>query len=487
MGTTGHPCDQMSRWRKFSFVRNDVLWWAPRNLRVVGVGDGNIGPYTLYLDGNVRTVVNDFWLNKNDTYSFDPDFEYHLCSVRGESSGGELWIRLEDGVCVQAENPRVDISGLENELAYVLDLSSVDDQLIPIDEEFTGGEEFLLPISLEDGLCNSIPSVQDRGDEQIYGRLSDGTWLLFDPRLDLDQNTPDSPLKDGGKAKELASGGRTLCANAPRTFLNEDGCFLSSDACKASADTEVEVLLEDDTIRRLYNLTGRYVYGLKGLHVVDQYDGGNDFAWKLPHPCTDSLRSRWVRKNLTNCNPSDIYSGTNASLVELLSAETDSNPYIRDIFFSSEAHFCNATDTDPDIEITFGNQCWKRVHSDYLSIYDMTYWVKRHPGGAYHIQKWAENNGAFLIFPNGHPVNNHPMHRWHGNYHKFTYVGRYGDVMRIRDLPNDLRTEDVMDYYQDKANIDTSGVLGKINALIFRLLSQTFLYFYASCIEWLIF
>lgn len=434
------------------------MWWAPRNLRVVGADDGSKGPYTLYLDGNVRTVVDDFWLSKNDTYTFDPDFEYYLCSVHGESSSGQLWIRLEDGICVQAENPRVDIAGLENELAYVLDLRGVDGQLIPIDEAFTSGEEFILPTALQDDLCRNIPSVRERGDEQIFGQLSDGSWLLFDPRLNIENNTPDTPLMDGGKAKELASGGTTLCSNVPRTFLNEDGCILSSNACKPSANTEIEVLLEDDTIKNLYNLTGRYVYGLKGLHVVDQNDN-SEYPWKLPHPCTDTLRSRWMRKDPADCNPSDIYSGTNATLVDLLSAETDSNPHIRDIFFSSDTHHCNETDTDPDIEITFGNECWKRVHSDYLSVYDMTYWVNRHPGGAHHIKKWAENDDAFLVFPNSHPQNGHPMYRWHDNYHKFTYVGRYGDTMRIRDLPNDLRTETVTDYYQDKANIDTSGVL----------------------------
>ncbi len=422
----------------------------------------NRGRYRLYLEGQIRTVVNDFWLAKNDTYRFDPDFDYYLCSVQSERSDGNIWIRLEDGKCVQAENPPVDLRGKESESQYILDLSSVEDQLTPIDTYLTNGEEFLLPTSLEGAVCDSIPSVPDPFDEHVFGKLSDGTFLIFDPRLDLQENTPDSPVIDGGKAKQLDSGGRTYCSNVPRTFLNEDQCVLSSDACRPSADTQVEVLLEDDTLKLLHNLTGRYVYAMEGFNVVDQIDEGEDFAWKLPHPCTDNLRSRWMKKDLAECVPTDMYSGTNETLFTLLSAETDRNPYIRDIHFSIiRGHFCNATDisTTPEVEIEVGNVCWKRVHDDYLSIYDLTYWVDRHPGGAGHITKWAENDEILFEFPNRLGMNAHPMYRWHDNVHKFTYVGRYGDTTRVRDLPNDLRTEAVTDYYQDAANVDTSGVL----------------------------
>ncbi len=425
------------------------------------------GRYRLYLEDKLRTVVDDFWLEKNDTYSFDPNFEYYLCSVNEHISGGDLYIRLEDGVCVRAENPRVDITGVESQVSYILDLSSVENQLIPIDEEFTNGEEYILSNALDNDICKDIPPVREYGDEQIFGKLSDDTYLVFDPRLDLEQNTPDAPLMDGGKAKNRDSGGDTFCSNVPRTFLNEDQCILSPDACRPSADTQVEVTLGNDTIKLLYNLTERYVYAIDGLNVIDESDPNTEFPWQLPHPCTDERRSRWMKKNISDCQPTFMESGTNLTLFTLLSVETDRNPYIRDIFFSADRHFCNDTDieSNPELEIEVGDTCWKRVHDDYLSVYDLTYWVQRHPGGPYHIQKWAQNNGAFLVFPNNHPVNAHPMYRWHDNNHKFTYVGRYGDTMRIRDLPNDLRTKAVTDYYQNEAGLDSSGVIvcGSLN------------------------
>ncbi len=422
--------------------------------RIRVVGDG---PYTLLMNDHVKTVVDDFWLKKNDAYFFDPDFEYEICSLE-QKVNGEMRIELQDGRCVTAENPPIDLSGQENELIYELDLSSVEDLLVP----FESGEQFTLPVALDDDLCDSIPEAFVRGDAPVFGRLSDGTWLHFDPRLSIKLNTPDSPLPDGGKSSQVVTGGVTRCSNVPRTFLNEDQCTLSSDACKLTAPTQIEVVLDDESITKLFNLTDRYIYAMKGLNVVDQNDDEGEFAWKLPHPCTDSMRSRWLRKNFTDCNPTDIFSGTHESLVKLLSDNSDNNPYVKDIFFSSKKFYCNETDTNPDIEISFGSQCWKRVHDDYSSVFDLTYWVDRHPGGPYHIMKWAENGTAFLEFPNSHPVNGHPMYRWHLNVHKFTFLGRYGDTIRIQDLPSNLRTQEVNDFYEDSANIDTSGVLGKI-------------------------
>lgn len=80
---------------------------------------------------------------------------------------------------------------------------------------------------------------------------------------------------------------------------------------------------------------------------------------------------------------------------------------------------------------------------------------ENHPGMAINIQKWSNNNGTVLVFPNN-PVKRHPMSRWYDYNVKFTYIGRYGDYMRIRDLPNELRTETVTTYYDS----DSEGSSG---------------------------
>jgi len=67
--------------------------------------------------------------------------------------------------------------------------------------------------------------------------------LLLSPKLYLPENTPHNPLLDGGKLiadasntpppLDTANAGAavTKCSNAPRNFLNEKQCILSTDAC----------------------------------------------------------------------------------------------------------------------------------------------------------------------------------------------------------------------------------------------------------------
>jgi hypothetical protein len=208
----------------------------------------------------------------------------------------------------------------------------------------------------------------------------------------------------------------------------------------------------------------------------------------LDHPCTPGLRSRWEPKNLTDCDPTELYSETNSSLHSLLSSSGDKNPYMRDVYFPEEGMMCNETDTEPEVEIEVNGHCWRRVHDEHMSLYDvstyvsvtllsflylilpivlfifaciqMTYWVGKHPGLAYPITKWWSNgNGTILVYPSLKEGNEHGMMRWNNNYHKFTYVGRFGDTIRLGDLPNDLRRTEVVDYFDTSTEGENSQVL----------------------------
>ena len=138
------------------------------------------------------------------------------------------------------------------------------------------------------------------------------------------------------------------------------------DACKASSGTnQVDILLDNSTIAMLNNLTGRYVYAIQGLLV--NYDG-----IILEHPCTPGLRSRWEPKDMSDCNPTQLYSGTSQTLSNLLSNSGDRNPFMRDIHFPEEGTFCNNSDTDPEIEIVVDGECWTRVHPEHKSVFDVS-------------------------------------------------------------------------------------------------------------------
>ena len=372
MGTADHPCDLHSRWRRISFVRTDIvrnsITGDTSRLKYI-VGDG---PFELKLNGWTRTIVQNFTINRSgySGYTFDPDFGYEICDFAQERIGGNFFFRLEDGSCVSAENPVINLDGYESNIGEVFNLP--DDSLEAIDEWWTDGQEliYLLGTRLFDDpsfstICSGLPSVRQFWDKPVFGKLSDGTWLMFDPRLDLDTNTPTSPSPDGGLASQTASGGMTLCSNAPRTFLNENECQLSSDACKPSWNNQFEIMLLNSTISSINTITGRYVYAIKGLLV--KYDG-----IVLDHPCTPGLRSRWEPKNIDGCNPTPLYSNTTLSLSKLISESGDNNPYIRDIFFPEEGQLCDPADTEPEIEIVVNGECWIRVHDEHMSVFDVS-------------------------------------------------------------------------------------------------------------------
>jgi len=451
--TGDHPCDLYSRWRKMSFVRHE----RESFLRVIGEG-----PFRLEMDGWLRTIVTNFTVEEEgySTYSFNSNFEYELCRSPEEEIGGNLYLRLEDENCVEIVhgNPLVNLDGFESSVNHIVDLP--DNSLQPIDRWWTKGGDLIyrMDISLFNNpafleTCSSLPSVPQNSDGPVFGRLSDGTWLMFDPRINLETNTMVEPISDGGKQTSINSNGETYCSNVPRTFLNENECKLSMDACKASSESsQVEILLDNSTIAMLNNLTGRYTYAIQGLLV--NYDG-----IILEHPCTPGLRSRWERKNPIGCDATELYDATNETLSHLLSDSGDDNPFMRDIYFPEEGTYCNSSDTEPEIEIEVDGECWTRVHPEHMSIFDMTYWVDNHPGGPYAIQKWSENNGAILVYPSTLEGKVHGMSRWNNNWHKFTYIGRFGDHLSLSDLPTNLRGLDVMNYFGSTQGSDSSKVL----------------------------
>ena len=286
----------------------------------------------------------------------------------------------------------------------------------------------------------------------------------------MEGNTPDAPIEDGGGLIRSLTGGDTRCANAPRTFLNEDLCSLSysSMACGSSGTPELEIELNAENIAILHNITGQYAYGILGLPVVD-FQGT-----ELESPCTVGIRSRWEIKDSADCNHSALDTETNKTLVELLVKSSDSNPFVRDIIFPTRGYSCSASDTLSlaEVELVVGDFCYKRVHPDHMSVYDFTYWTLEmtHPGnmiaameGEYNpITKWMDLDGnAFLTFPSfpQNDVPNHPMERWITHGPKFPKLGRFGDSVLFMDLPNELRLDEVADFFGESSDIGGSGIV----------------------------
>lgn len=190
-----------------------------KNIEIEGTG-----PYKIYFNSRIRTTVTELNIVNSgyEDYEFNNTHQYEVCSCPEERVGGTIGIQLENSDCVRISNPMVNFTGYENLTTYTIDLP---DDLSPVDYFTSYRGEYMLMSAIDDtAACNAVPQVAEIEDEKVFGKLSDGTWLVFDPRLNLDENTLDNPLIDGGKSNELVSGGGTLCSNVPKTFLNEDQC-----------------------------------------------------------------------------------------------------------------------------------------------------------------------------------------------------------------------------------------------------------------------
>jgi len=470
LGLPSNPCLRGARFRRFAFVRIDYMQGTLDPTSTLRFSSTK-APLIVSMNNLPRTVMSNISIlnSKYSNYTVNITRDYLLCGNPEERVGGRMYITLEDGSCQPILNPAVDFTGFENIPAYVLTLPSGPSSLRPIDVSVTNGDEFILLQALNDPRCSMIPDVVELNDPPIFGVLPDGTWLQFDPRLKLEANTLSSPIADGGGEASIRSGKVMTCSNVPRTFLNENQCSVSSIplTCGTLLSTpDVSIKLDEPTLLKLFNLTSRYVYALKGLTVIDQYNN------MIAHPCTSGLRSRWLLKDVSSCNATDIFNATNWTLSDLLRRSRDTNPYFRDITIPQSGVTCDPVDTNPAIELQVDGKCWTRVHPEYLSVYDMTYWTynNTHPGNLYAatrnhshpIKKWAESGSGILIFPSKHPDGpgfDHPITRWDETSRKFIYVGRFGDSLRLVDLPNELRQEQVLAFFGASGGVSGGGVV----------------------------
>lgn len=329
METADHPCDLHSRWRKVTFTWLDLVKnsFTGDTARVFNAIDN--GPFELKMSGWTRTIAQNLAINESgySNYKFDPNFDYEVCRFAEEMIGGRFYFLLENGACVSIPNPVINLDGHNLDIGDAFNLPN--DSLHPIDTFWTGGQELLYVLNEKlfenpsfSTLCSNLPALRQFQDKPVFGKLSNETWLMFDPRLDVKTNTLDSPMSDGGCSSQVASGGLTFCSNTPRTFLNENECKLSSNVCQgAFNNNQHEITLENSSIASINNLTEHYVFAIKGLLV--KYDG-----IALDHPFTPGLRSRWEPKDIAGCIPTALYSEITTSLSKLISESEDSNPYI---------------------------------------------------------------------------------------------------------------------------------------------------------------
>ena len=273
----------------------------------------------------------------------------------------------------------------------------------------------------------------------------------------------------------------TRCANAPRTFLNEENCTLSpaSSTCGSAGTPDLLIELNSDNLITFHNITDQYVYAIQGLPLVCGICGISQEP-----VCEPGLRSRWaIIDDVSQCSETDMDAQTNETLFELLlqRGNNDFNPKIRDLFFPLQGSVCHEADSSlVEVEIIIGGKCFRRVHPEEMSVFDFTYWTEdfTHPGNmiaamqdpvhSNPIKKWMDiDQSAILTFPynvapdafNNDTLARHGIDRWDAHNSKFVKIGRYLDEIKFVDLPNEVRTTDVAEFFGAETGIVGSAIL----------------------------
>jgi len=314
--------------------------------------------------GHIRTVVTSLAFKVGSKYPLEWNKEYLMCSRPEEWAGGWFNLRMADGSCQALPNPHVKFYPDSVQPNSFLNLPNVTAGILDrIDEVRSQGVEYLLRGGLNDPLCGQLSAVTEENDAPVFGKLPDGSWLQFDPRIVLEDNTLESHISDGGGLVRSLTGDKTKCANTPRTFLNEDQCSLSSSntACGSAGTPLVLIELNSSNIIDLHDITGRYLYAIAGLPLRD-VDNVTQ-----PSPCVPGVRSRWEILNASECIPTPLGPETNSSLATLLQqrATIDTNPLLRDITFPLTGMSCSSNhNTLVKVDIIIRSQCFRRVHPD---------------------------------------------------------------------------------------------------------------------------
>ena len=175
------------------------------------------------------------------------------------------------------------------------------------------------------------------------------------------------------KGKHVNRYMQTLCANAPRTFLNEDKCFLSMNrnVCGAKKTVDIDIELSSANIRKMYQITGgdsgsntRYVYSVEGLRIEDD---------DVPLPCERGKTSRWMPVKCGSSKGPKVGTGTVKAFNALFSKTSDKNKFMRDLLFPRRKLSCDKADKAKkgfEIKLKDG-KCLKNVHPNEGQVFDM--------------------------------------------------------------------------------------------------------------------
>ena len=307
----------------------------------------------------------------------------HLRSLLCLVKQGQPYPKLRiSGNCWALKNgsPRLNLDGVSG--IPLIDLNGA--KLSPIDNvqydssywtSLEAADDYILTEDFNSTACASLPSPYGKSGgvpgPTIFGVLN-GQYLAYDPRLVLERNTVEDPLMDGGGTAVVETNGQMMCSNAPRSFINEDNCKLSTSllACSSAVPATTTIRLNAANLKKISELAAN-VYAFV------------DIPLENVRPCSFSRTStitRFERMPNSACtqNRLKVQQATRMVFAKYLKPEFDDpiNPDPRYKTISRRPYNqCAAVDRDDvnlfDLGYMTGEDgtCWKHVHPLEGNIY----------------------------------------------------------------------------------------------------------------------
>ena len=446
-GTFGirNPCDVGSRWNRFAFTELDI----GKELVAVTLSSGNV---LLKIDGRARTEVPSHSMPRNVV----------ICSVE-EYVGGKILVGSKNAekLCRGSASTATirnraitftneDVAPYTIPDAYLVDMApKVVDSMLLRTLKFDDNEDnngAFCPFS------GPAPKFLRAWDNENY--TGSYSYYVHDPRAQLIDATPGST--DSYPRNALASSVAT-CPRIPKTFLNQDTCQpMRGDCASIAYGTGKRITLDYETMRRFYELDGRYVYVVKGLPVEG-----------TPSPCARAKgKQRWVRYNADNdaqgCpgGDTDLPPEVSAILKAHVSAELGKRDMttkesVRAIDVAHRER-CNDDGAAVGASITVGNLgCWTHSRPGEWGVFDASWWVFSHPGNSPRHRKFLSNpiaevaeidkedveKSVTLTFPAWHPSDRWKFWLWTSKS-----LGGYGDTVDFSRLPRGTQGPGMAEY-----------------------------------------
>ena len=310
-----------------------------------------------------------------------------------------------DGKCWALKNgsPRLNLDGVSG--ITLLDLNGA--KMSPIDNvqydstywtSLEEADDFILSEDFNSPACASLPSPYGKSGgapgPTIFGILN-GQYLAYDPRLVLETNTVENPLSDGGGTAVVETNGQMMCSNAPRSFINEDSCKLSTSltACSSTVPPTTTIKLNAATLNKIPELA-TYTFAFVDIPFTSASfvnSDGNTESYLGRSPCYKwhwEVKVRFERMPESACtqNPLKVQQETRNAFAKYLKPEFDDsiNPNPRYKTINRRPYTqCALVDQNNTGLIDLGymtgedGTCWKHVHPLEGNIYGKQ--KNRHP------------------------------------------------------------------------------------------------------------